>query len=148
MKPSRNSGFTLMEMMIAIFILQLVVGPLYLAFSGSRRMMINAREWTKAVSFAGSMIAGLRKIETKKIPEIALTPEGSLPEAISLSNLGLTAVPEGFQRFLVIGLVDEAAQEGGPFFEARVEIRWKNFKQPKAPELVFSMKSLLGRKES
>ena len=91
MRQPRNNGFTLMELMVVIFILQLVIAPLYMVFSGSRKMMINARELTKAVSFGSSMIAGLRKIDIKKLSELSMTAEADLAGSFSLEKTGLGA---------------------------------------------------------
>ncbi|MFZ2959658.1 MAG: hypothetical protein WA705_22455 [Candidatus Ozemobacteraceae bacterium] len=110
-------------------------------------MMINARELSKAVNFASSMIASLRKIEAKKIRPIPKTAEGDLPGSISLEALGLTKMVDGFQRYLTINEIDNAGLEGGPFYEASVEIRWKNSKQVSSPEFNLSVKGLLGEKK-
>lgn len=137
-----------MELMVTLFILQLVIAPLYLVFSGSRKMMINARELSNAVSFGSSMIAGLRKMDIRKVGELSATSEGNLTGALSLENLGLVKVPDGFHRNLTIKQLDPTGQGGGPFYEAVVEIRWKYSKLPNAPELKIAIKGLLGEKES
>ncbi|HNV70716.1 MAG TPA: prepilin-type N-terminal cleavage/methylation domain-containing protein, partial [Candidatus Ozemobacteraceae bacterium] len=58
-----DSAFSLMELMVVLFILQLVICPLYVVFSGSRKIMMSARDVTSAVSLGSSMIAALREID-------------------------------------------------------------------------------------
>lgn len=146
MNKQQSNGFTLMELMVCIFILQLALAPLYMTFSGSKQMMVNARELTKAVNLASSMIASLRKLEVQTISPLSWTSEANLPAFCSLATLGLSKVQDGFQRHLMINLVDGAAAEGGPYYEATVEIKWKNQKLPGSPELQMVLKGLLGEK--
>ena len=146
MRHRQSNGFTLMELMVVVFILQLVIVPLYVAFSGSKKMMVNAREMAHAVSLGSSMIAGLREVEVGKLSEIPLTAENALPAAFSLEKLGLKKAMDGFSRSLKISLIDPGSQEGGPFYEAQVDIRWKHSKQTSSPDLQLTIKGVLVKK--
>jgi hypothetical protein len=133
-----------MELLVVVFLLQLVIAPLYLVFSGSRKMMMTARELSKAVSFGSSLVAGLRKIDSRSLVELPMTPESALNGPLALETLGLSRVPEGFGRFLTLRRLDAAGQQGGPFFEAVVEIRWKNPNPGNSGELKLTVRGLVG----
>ena len=68
-----KSGFTLVELLIALFILQLVIAPLYLIFTSTRQTMFKAADTLVAAGLASSMIAGLRELPRQSLRSQPLT---------------------------------------------------------------------------
>jgi hypothetical protein len=135
-KAAKLRAFSLVELLVAIFILQLIIAPVYLMFSESQKTMYKAADTTTAAHLASSLIAGLREIPAKKLKPQSLDQDINLESPLSLEELGVMPVPEEFTRNIEILPVDVAKKEGGPFFMVEVQISWFNRKTDTAVEYV------------
>lgn len=121
-------GFTLVEILIAVFILQLVIAPVYLMFSETQKTMYKAADTLTAANLASSLIAGFRDMPAELLRPQPLEEDRLLTEPFQLEKLDVLPVPEGFTRKVEIVPVDMAGREGGPFYLVEVQISWFNRK--------------------
>lgn len=121
-------GFTLVEVLIAMFILQLIIAPVYLMFTETQKTMYKAADTLTAANLASSIIAGLRELPPEQLREQPLEVDNLLGLPFQLANMGVLPVPEEFTRKVEIAKVDPAGKEGGPFYLVEVEITWFNRK--------------------
>ncbi|MBU1108873.1 MAG: prepilin-type N-terminal cleavage/methylation domain-containing protein [Candidatus Riflebacteria bacterium] len=121
-------GFTLVEILIAMFILQLVIAPVYLMFTETQRTMYKAADTLTAANLASSLIAGLRDVPTKAMRPQPLEEDTLLGPPYQLGILDVLPAPEEFTRKVEIIPLDLAGREGGPFYLVEVQITWFNRK--------------------
>lgn len=121
-------GFTLVEVLIATFILQLVIAPVYLMFTETQKTMYKASDTLTAANLASSLIAGLRDLPTKALRPQPLEKDDLLAPPLQLESLDVLPAPEGFTRKVEIIPLDLAGREGGPFYLVEVQITWFNRK--------------------
>lgn len=124
-------GLSLMEVLLSLFVLGIIIAPVYLTFSGSRQVMGTARDLTTAVSLAGSLFAGLKAVPAETLPEIGMTADLDLPAAISLERLGVASAPVPFERTVSLSRLDSTGNEGGPYLQAEVVLQWQRKTGPK-----------------
>lgn len=125
---SNNAGFALVELLIALFILQLIIAPVYLMFTETQRTMFKAADTLTASHLASSLIAGLRDLPVESLRPQPLEEDTKLVSPLSLEDLGVLPAPSEFTRKMEIIPVDPAGKEGGPFFLVEVQITWFNRK--------------------
>lgn len=125
MSTSRSQGFSLVEVLLSLVVLSLIIAPLYLAFSGSRRHMTAARDQSIAVSLAASYMAALRTLDPRLLPDQRFTRDLDLTGPLALNQLGIATGPAGFERSVSLLRVDAENREGGPYLQAEILIRWK-----------------------
>ena len=116
---------TLIEVMIALVLCAVVFGPLYVVFSSSRKNVIHAQGTGIATSHASSMIAALKQIKYDDLQTMTEISDANLSKPFSLKELGISSMPKNYKRTLSIEKMDTSGSEGGPYFLATVEIRWK-----------------------
>ena len=121
---NKQSGLTLIEIMVSLVILALVAGSIFSAFSGSRSMLSSAREISMATSLASSYLAAARNIAVTNLKAFAPIKDALAPVAFRPETLGLAIVPENFKREISVLRLDLSGKEGGPFFQIRVDIKW------------------------
>ena len=122
---SKIIGFTLVEILIALFILQLVIAPIYLVFSGSKKAMARAKELAVASELSSSFLASIRSLDIKALKFQPLKEDKYLPMPYTLKNLNISQSPKYFSRFVEVSKVDITRKEGGPFFIVNIHIYWK-----------------------
>jgi len=119
-----KSGFTLVELLIALFVLQLVIAPLYLVFTSTRQTMFKAADTLVAAGLASSMIAGLRELPRQSLRSQPLIQDSQLVASFSLENLGVMPAPPEFTRRVEIIPATSAGNEG--LYIVEVQIEWHN----------------------
>ncbi|PKL48203.1 MAG: hypothetical protein CVV42_10495 [Candidatus Riflebacteria bacterium HGW-Riflebacteria-2] len=122
------AGFSLLELLIALFILQLIVAPVYLMFTESQKIMFKAADTLTAAHLASSLIASLRNSKVEILRDQPLEDDIRLTAPLDLESLGVLPVPAEFTRKLQILSVDLAGKEGGPYYLVEVQISWFNRK--------------------
>lgn len=125
---SSRGGFTLVEILLALFILQLIIAPVYLMFTETQRTMFKAADTVTASSIAGSLIAGLRDLPPAALKPQPLTEDTALEKTLSLENLDVPPAPKDFTRRVELVPIDQNGREGGPFYLVEVQIDWFNRK--------------------
>jgi prepilin-type N-terminal cleavage/methylation domain-containing protein len=123
-----SAGFSLLELLIALFILQLIIAPVYLMFTETQKVMYKAADTLTAAHLASSLIAGLRDSPVDILRPQPLENDTELTAPLDLASLGVQAVPEEFTRKMEIIPVDLAGKEGGPYYLVEVQISWFNRK--------------------
>lgn len=141
LKNYRKTGFTIVEILIALFILQLFIAPIYLVFSGSKQTMNRAREISIASELASSMLTSIRSVDIKLLKNQKLEQDISLTNPYSLNSLMISQTPKNFSRFMEVKKVDITGREGGPFFMVSVNVSWK--KPSMGKKLTYSACALL-----
>lgn len=121
-------GFTLVEMLIAVFILQLVIVPLFLMFTSSKQTMFKAADTLVAASLASSLIAGLQELPAKDLRPQPMLVDSELSSSLSLENLGVSPAPPEFTRMIEINLVQSVAGDKTKLYLVEVQIFWYNRK--------------------
>lgn len=121
-----SPGFTLVELLIALFILQLVIAPLYLVFTSTRQTMFKASDTLVAAGLASSMIAGLRELPPESLYPQPLTQDSQLVASFSLDNLGIMPAPPEFTRKVEIIPVTSPEHAGSGLYIVEVQIEWQN----------------------
>jgi len=139
-----NSGFSLIEILIALTILTLVAGSIFSAFSTSRQMLFSAGELSQATSLAGSYLAAVSEVKHLDIKPIPLTEETSLPPAFRPESLKLPPAPAPYKRSVSVFAINQTASDGGPFYKVSVEITWTK-KSAKAEPRYISSTIIRGR---
>jgi hypothetical protein len=122
------TGFSLVELLIAMFILQLIIAPVYLMFTETQRTMFKAADTLTASHLASSLIAGLRESPVETLRPQPLEEDTKLASPLDLESLGVLPVPTDFIRKMEIIPVDLAGKEGGPYYLVEVQISWFNRK--------------------
>ena len=140
---SRKTGFTLIEVMIAMVIIALVAGSIFSTFSMSKSLLSSAREISIATSLAGSYLAAANSVSGKDIKVFSPTDESSVPVAFRPENLKIELAPKPFSREISVLFLDQQGQEGGPFYQVRVKITWKR-KETKKQASYFSSTLIKG----
>ena len=74
-RKKKNSGFTLVELVVAVALFAIVIGPLFRAFSSSIQANSRARGVLKATSMAQSVLDNLERYSVKTLRDEH--PEGS-----------------------------------------------------------------------
>jgi len=126
--PQKEPGFTLVELLIAIFILQLVIAPLFLMFSSTRQTMFKAADTLVAASLASSLIAGLHELPAKDLRFQPLLDDRQLSSALNLKNLGVPPAPPEFTRMLEIRPFKMSDNDKTRLFLVEVRVSWHNRK--------------------
>ncbi len=121
----KRRALTLIEVMITLVLCAVVFGPLYVVFSSSRKNVLHAQGTSIATSHASSMIAALKQIKYDDLCTMGAVSDVNLKEPFTLKLLGISSMPKSYSRTLSIDLMDTSGDEGGPYFLATVEIRWK-----------------------
>lgn len=124
----RLEGFALIELLIALFILQLIIAPVYMMFTETQKTMFKAADTLTASHLASSIIAGLRELPVESLRPQPLEKDTDLVAPLSLEDMGVLPAPSEFTRKVEIIPVDPAGKEGGPFFLVEVQIEWFNRK--------------------
>ncbi|MFZ5953116.1 MAG: type IV pilus modification PilV family protein [Candidatus Rifleibacteriota bacterium] len=132
----RYSGFTLVELLIALFILQLIIAPVYLLFTETQKTMYKAADTLTASHLASSMIAGLREAPVESLRPQPLENDLDLKPPLSLEDIGVLPVPTNFTRKVEMIPIDATGKEGGPFFLVEVQVSWFNRKTSTPVEYV------------
>jgi len=125
-RASFARGFTLVELLIALFILQLVIAPLYLVFTSTRQTMFKAADTIVAAGLASSMIAGLRELPPESLRPQPLTQDSQLVASFSLENLGVMPAPPEFSRKVEIIPVTSPEHADSGLYIVEVQIEWQN----------------------
>ncbi|HNS09433.1 MAG TPA: prepilin-type N-terminal cleavage/methylation domain-containing protein [Candidatus Ozemobacteraceae bacterium] len=125
---SQSTGFSLVELLIAMFILQLIIAPVYLMFTETQKTMFKAADTLTASHLASSLVAGLRDAPVETLRPQPLEEDTKLAAPLDLENLDVLPVPTEFTRKLEIIPVDLAGKEGGPYYLVEVQISWFNRK--------------------
>lgn len=141
LKICRTKGFTLVEILIALFILQLAIAPIYLVFSGSKKAMNKAKELSIASELASSMLTSIRSLDIKLLKNQTLSQDIYLKGAYHIDSLMISKTPKDFTRFIEVNKVDITGKEGGPFFMVSVHVSWK--KPNMGKKLTYSACALL-----
>ncbi len=115
---------SLVEVLVAVLVLAMVVGPLYLVFSGSRKNMLAARELSLAISLASSYLAGLRQVPPERLIDLPASEDIEVTGPLALAALGVATAPPGITRRLSLTRVDPGGGEGGPYYQAEVVVQW------------------------
>lgn len=104
-----RSGFSLVEVVLAIGILVAGILPIFLLLTESKRVTSSSVNELKATGMASSMIDGL-----KRIPASDLVPlfdrdlsDESLPGTYTLARLGVPPAPANLQREVYLRLVNQ-----------------------------------------
>ncbi|MGM0598348.1 MAG: hypothetical protein ACQETH_00905 [Candidatus Rifleibacteriota bacterium] len=121
-----TSGVTLVELLIGLFILQLIIAPLYLMFSSSKRTMLKAADTLAAANLSSSLLASLREAPANILRPLPLTRDTSLPPQLSLENLGVAPASEEFRRDIEILPATLPGLEDDNLFVIEVKISWYN----------------------
>jgi prepilin-type N-terminal cleavage/methylation domain-containing protein len=132
----RLAGFSLVELLIAMFILQLIIAPVYLMFTETQKTMFKAADTLTASHLASSLIAGLRESPVEALRPQPLEEDTRLASPLDLESLGVLPVPAEFTRKMEIIPVDLAGKEGGPYYLVEVQISWFNRKTSTPVEYV------------
>ena len=122
----RRAALTLVEVLISLIVLQLVVVPLFLVFSGSRQMVVTARELGVAVALASSYLAGVRQVAARDLVDLPPTAEVELPGPLAPATLRVATAPAGVERRVAVRRLDGGGGEGGPYARVEVEVRWRS----------------------
>lgn len=141
---TKNTGFSLVEILVALTILTLVAGSIFSAFSTSRQMLFSAGELSQATSLAGSYLAAVSEVKRLDIKPVSLTEETSLPLAFRPETLKLSPAPAPYKRSVSVFAVNQEANDGGPFYKVSVEITWTK-KSAKAEPRYISSTIIRGR---
>jgi prepilin-type N-terminal cleavage/methylation domain-containing protein len=137
------AGFTLVELLVAVFILQLIVAPLYLFFTSTKRTMFKAADTLIAANLASSMVAGLREQPRDVISSLPLCEDTAMVASLSLANLGVAPAPPEFSRKVTIIPVSEGGEAG--LYLVEVHISWFN-RNTTTPASYFVRNLLRGKK--
>ncbi|EKD83341.1 MAG: hypothetical protein ACD_39C00741G0002 [uncultured bacterium] len=132
----RLAGFSLVELLIALFILQLIIAPVYLMFTETQKTMFKAADTLTASHLASSLIAGLRDLPVEALRPQPLEEDTKLGSPLDLESMGVLPVPSEFTRKMEIIPVDLAGKEGGPYYLVEVQISWFNRKTSTPVEYV------------
>jgi hypothetical protein len=122
------SGVTLVELLIGLFILQLIIAPLYLMFSSSKRTMLKAADTMAAANLSSSLLAGLREAPANILQPLPLTRDTNLPPQLSLENLSVTPSSDEFRREIEILPATLPGLKDDNLFVIEVKISWFNRK--------------------
>lgn len=115
-------GMTLTEILIAVAIVGLVAGPIYMLYSSSKRNLQASSELSSAVSFASSYMTRLVNVPIRDLRNIQpMVKDTGLAPPLSLDILGVSPVREGYERYLELRKVD---LDGQQFFHATVRVKW------------------------
>lgn len=68
-KMKKNSGFTLVELIVAVALFAIVIGPLFQAFSNSIKANSKARSVLKATQLATSIMDNVERFSAKELRE-------------------------------------------------------------------------------
>lgn len=68
-RKKKNSGFTLVELVVAVALFAIVIGPLFRAFSSSIQANSRARGVLKATSLAQSVLDNLERYSVKTLKD-------------------------------------------------------------------------------
>lgn len=120
------SGVTLVELLIGLFILQLIIAPLYLMFSSSKRTMLKAADTMAAANLSSSLLAGLREAPANILQPLPLTRDTNLPPQLSLENLSVTPSSDEFRREIEILPATLPGLKDDNLFVIEVKISWFN----------------------
>ena len=86
-KMKKNSGFTLIELIVAVALFAIVIGPLFQAFSSSIKANSRARSVLKATQLATSVMDNVERFSAKE-----------LREDMTLSDFGAKLLPNGISH--------------------------------------------------
>ena len=89
-KMKKNSGFTLVELIVAVALFAIVIGPLFQAFSSSIKANSRARGVLKATQLAESVLDNVERSNAK-----------ALKDDIDYDDLGATLLPPGISNATV-----------------------------------------------
>lgn len=90
--PSRQTGFSLLEVLVAFVIMALALGALYQALGGSLRGVAAAGDSTRAVLLAQSLLNLYDQVPPDGLAEAGDTPDGlawdlrSAPFPVAIEN--------------------------------------------------------------
>lgn len=118
-----RAGFSLTEILTAVVILGLVVAPVFLAYTTSRKTMARSQDVSRAVSTAVSTLAVLAELPPDRLRELEMAEDGTRPAPFDPASLGLPPLPDEFRREL--GLVPLPGA-GRRLFHATVRVRWQD----------------------
>ena len=107
-RPDDNSGFSLLEMVVAVAILGLSLGALYQSVAGATRIVRIDEKYAYAVELARSLLA-----ENAVVPPGGMNNTGETDGGFSWSVL---AVPVNFP--------EESPMEEGLLQEIKVSVSW------------------------
>lgn len=89
-KMKKNSGFTLVELIVAVALFAIVIGPLFQAFSSSIKANSRARGVLKATQLAESVLDNVERSNVKELKD-------DMPYA----DLGANLLPSGISNATV-----------------------------------------------
>lgn len=118
-----SRGVTFVEILTAIVVISLTVGPIFFLFSTGKRTTVAARDLSRAMGYANSYVSALAMRSDLKLNETGLTEDTAMSGSLSLKNLGVQPAGEGFRRsvsFRRAPLFDE----GRPIFHVSVKVEW------------------------
>ncbi len=136
----RIAGVTLIELLIGLFILQLIIAPLYLMFSSSKRTMYKAADLLQASNLASSLLAGLKQMPAKHLSPQPLVKDSELSGNLSLEKLNVKMGPPEFKRELEIIPVKISGSDDKLFI---VEVRISWFNRNSTTEAGYTIRDIL-----
>lgn len=117
-------GLTFVEILTAVMVISITVGPVFFLFSTSKKTTMAARDLSRAMGYANSYISALAiQSVDLKLFETVLTPDGDLAGALSLKNLGVDPAADNYRRLVSLTPVPLLKGEKR-IFHLTVKIEW------------------------
>ena len=122
--PLTQTGFSLIEMLVALVILSLSLGVLYQAAMGATRNVRVASEYTDAVMLAESMLN-----EYRYVPEENFQTQGGFGDFLWRISSWPVPLPEGAEE-------DYGARYGAPLQYLKASVSWPSGSGERAIDLL------------
>lgn len=128
MNKNQRQAFSLVEIVVAVFIVSLVSVPIYYLFSTSTKMNVTARHMAVAIGLSNSLLNTIKALPPELMYELPATPDSALSGSYDINSLGIPPCPEGieaYKRYLQV-VHKTWPSTNKDFFHIAVRVTWIN----------------------
>ena len=129
----------MIEILIGLVILTILVGPVYMLFSSSKRNLMSSQDLATAISYSSSFLTLFSQVPIEDLKEVGPVADDQLTGKLSLSTLGIAAVKKPYWREVT---VKKETLDGIDYYHVIIRTYWKIRNSKK--ELSYRQDTVLG----